>query len=270
MLTRMSRASSTESEAGSSPGTALITGPTAGIGRVFASQLAARGHDLVLVARHLERLEDVADELRKEHEVDVEVLAADLADREQLGTVEERLRSTDRPIELLVNNAGFGLKKPFLANDIEEEQLMLDVLVVAVLRLTHAAMGPMVERGHGGVINVSSVAGYLPRGTYSAAKAYVTSLSQWADATYRSKGVRTMALCPGFTRTEFHERMEVSRASAPSWMWLDADALVRQALHDFDHGKAVSVPDIRYKVATALAKYTPTSLQARFQSLGRK
>ena len=262
MLTRMSQPPS--------PGTALVTGPTAGIGRSFAVQLAARGHDLVLVARDRERLDELADELRLDHGVAVEVLTADLADRAQLATVEARVASTDRPIELVVNNAGFGLKRPFLANDIEDEQRMLDVLVVAVLRLTHAAMGAMVERGHGGVINVSSVAGYLPRGTYSAAKAYVTSLSQWADATYRKRGVRAMALCPGFTKTEFHERMEVSRGSAPSWMWLDADALVRQGLADFDAGKSVSVPDIRYKVATALARYTPASLQARFQNLGRR
>src|SRR3712207_5659709 len=147
---------------------------------------------------------------------------------------------------------------------------MLDVLVVAVLRLTHAALKGMVGRGYGGVINVSSVSGYLLRGSYSAAKAYVTSLSQWADLTYRDRGVRTMALCPGFTRTEFHERMEVGRGSAPAWLWLDADAVVRQALADFDAGKSVSVPDVRYKLATLLARYTPVSLQSRFQSLGRR
>src|SRR3712207_9523530 len=113
---------------------------------------------------------------------------------------------------------------------------MLDVLVVAVLRLTHAALKGMVARGHGGVINVSSVAGYLPRGTYSAAKAYVTQLSRWADATYRDRGVRTMALLPGFTKTEFHERMDVSRESAPSWMWLDADRLVPDAPAAFHRG----------------------------------
>jgi uncharacterized protein len=249
---------------------ALITGPTAGIGRCFAFQLAERGHDLVLVARGLEGLEKVAGDLRAEHGVDVEVLPADLADRADLARVEERLASEERPIGLLVNNAGFGLKKPFLANDVEDEQRMLDVLVVAVLRLSHAAMRRMVAAGEGGVINVSSVAGYLPRGTYSAAKAYVTSMSQWADATYRDQGVRTMALCPGFTRTEFHERMDVRRESAPSWMWLDADKLVRDALRDFDNGKAVSVPDVRYKAVTAVAKYVPAGLLAKAQSLGRK
>lgn len=249
---------------------ALITGPTAGIGRSFARQLADRGFNLVLVARDKERLDALGEELHRDFGTDVEVLVADLSDRSQMGLVEDRLAAEERHIELLVNNAGFGLKRPFLDNDVEDEQRMLDVLVTAVLRLTHAALTSMVGRGHGGVINVSSVAGYLPRGTYSAAKIYVTQLSRWADATYRKQGVRTMALCPGFTKTEFHERMDVSRSSAPSWMWLDADDLVRTALHDFDSGKSVSVPDIRYKVATALAKYTPTTLQARFQSLGRR
>jgi short-subunit dehydrogenase len=249
---------------------ALVTGPTAGIGLSFAHQLAARGHDLVLVARNRERLEEVATALREEHGVEVEVLPADLADREQLAVVEARVSDPAFPVELLVNNAGFGLKHGFLDNDVEVEQQMLDVLVTAVLRLTHAALRGMVDRGHGGVINVSSVAGYLPRGTYAAAKAYVTQLSQWADLTYRDRGVRTMALLPGFTRTEFHERIDVSRSSAPAWMWLDADRLVAEALKDFDRGRSVSVPDVRYKVLARVAKYTPAGLQARFQSLGRK
>ena len=250
--------------------TALVTGPTAGIGRCFAFQLAERGHDLVLVARNREALEEVAGELRARHGVDVEVLAADLADRSDLARVEDRLASVDRPVRLLVNNAGFGLRKPFLDNDLEDEQRMLDVLVVAVLRLSHVAMSAMLEGAGGGVINVSSVAGYLPRGSYSAAKAYVTSFSRSADATYRSRGVRTMALCPGFTRTEFHDRMDVSRDSAPSWLWLDADKLVRDALRDYDAGKSVSVPDVRYKAITALAQYVPAPVLAKFQSVGRK
>ena len=250
---------------------ALVTGPTAGIGRCFAFQLAERGHDLVLVARNGAALEAVAEELRTQHGVEVEVLAADLADRAELARVEARLAATDRPVDLLVNNAGFGLKEPFLSNDVEQEQQMLDVLVTAVMRLSHAAMTGMVARGGGGgVINVSSVAGHLLRGTYSAAKAYVTSFSQWADATYRGDGVRTMALLPGFTRTEFHERMDVSRESAPAWLWLDADRLVRDALRDFDNGRTVSVPDVRYKAITAAAQYIPKGLLARLQSVGRK
>ncbi len=249
---------------------ALVTGATAGIGLAFAQQLAARGDDLVLVARNRERLEDAAATLRREHGTEVEVLVADLADRAQLASVEARLTDPARPVDLLVNNAGFGLKHGFLDNDIEAEQEMLDVLVTAVLRLSHAALRSMVERGSGGVINVSSVAGYLPRGTYSAAKAYVTQLSQWADLTYRDRGVRTMALLPGFTRTEFHERIDVGRDSAPSWLWLDVDPLVATALRDFARGRSISVPDVRYKVLANVAKYTPAGLQARFQTLGRK
>lgn len=249
---------------------ALVTGPTTGIGRAFAEQLAERGYDLVLVARDAARLAEVAEELRTEHSVEVEVLPADLGDRAQLEGVEARVAAVERPVELLVNNAGFGLKRPFLDNDVADEQYMLDVLVVAVLRLTHAALKGMVARGHGGVINVSSVAAYLPRGTYSAAKAYVTQLSRWADVTYRDQGVRTMVLTPGFTRTEFHERMDVSRESAPSWLWLDPDRLVRDALRDFDSGKTVSVPDVRYKVITGVAQYVPSGLLARFQSMGRR
>jgi uncharacterized protein len=253
-----------------SPGTALVTGPTAGIGRAFAEALAARGHDLVLVARDGRRLEELAEHLRGEHAVDVEVLAADLAEREEIARVEARLADADRPISMLVNNAGFGHKLPFAENSVEDEQEMLDVLVTAVLRLTHAAVGPMLARGEGTVVNVSSVAAFLPRGTYSAAKRYVVSFSEWLDLTYRDRGVRGMAVCPGFVRTEFHERMGVSRDSAPAWMWLDADRVVRDALHDLVRGRTVSVPSKRYKVLAALAQYTPSSLQARFQGLGRR
>lgn len=253
-----------------SPSTALITGPTSGIGRAFATVLAARGFDLVLVARDKVRLDLLALELRDRYGVEVEVLPADLADRASLAGVEARLADGSRPVDMLVNNAGHGLKHAFLDNDIEDEQAMLDVLVTAVLRLTHAAVKPMAAREHGAIINVSSVAGYLPRGTYSAAKAYVTSFSEWLDLAYRDRGVRAMALLPGFTRTEFHERMDVSRDSAPSWMWLDADRLVRDALSDLDKGRSISIPSNRYKALSALARYTPSSLQARFQGLGRR
>ncbi len=248
--------------------TALVTGATAGIGLSFARRLAATGHDLVLVARSRDRLEAVAAELSS-YGGGVEVQVADLGDRAQLARVEARVADSARPVHLLVNNAGFGLRKPFLDNTADQEQLLLDVLVTAVLRLTHAALGAMVQRGYGAVLNVSSVAGYLPRGTYSAAKAYVTSLSEWADLTYRERGVRVMALLPGFTRTEFHERMQVSQDSAPRWLWLDADRLVDDALRDLGRGRRISIPSRRYRMLAAVARYTPTSVQARFQGLGR-
>jgi short-subunit dehydrogenase len=250
--------------------TALVTGPTAGIGLRFAHQLAGRGYDLVLVARDEQRLGALSAELRQGYGVEVEVLAADLADRDALGRVEARVSDPGRPVDLLVNNAGFGLKHKFLDNDVADEQRMLDVLVTAVLRLTHAALRSMLPRGSGAIVNVSSVAGFLPRGSYSAAKAYVTSLSEWADLTYRDQGVRTMVLCPGFTRTDFHARMDVGADSAPRWMWLDADRVVRDALADLDKGRTVSIPSKRYKVLAALARATPSSVQARFQGLGRR
>jgi uncharacterized protein len=255
---------------GMSRRTALVTGATAGIGLEFARQLAAKGFDLVIVARDEDRLDEVAAGLRSADQVDVEVLPADLADRAQLGAVESRVADPARPVHLLVNNAGFGLKRSFLDNDVDDEHGLLDVHVTAVLRLTHAALRAMVARGEGQVVNVSSVAGYLARGTYGAAKAYVIRLSRWADATYRAQGVRTMVLLPGFTRTEFHQRMEVGRGSAPAWMWLDAERVVREALADLEAGRNVSVPGRRYKVLTAVARATPVSVQTRFQSLGRR
>lgn len=249
---------------------ALITGPTAGIGRAFAEQLAGRGHDLILVARDRDRLAELAEQLRTSYDVNVEVLPADLADRAQLQVVEARLADRARPVDLLVNNAGFGLKKRFLDNPVDAETEMLDVLVTAVLRLSHAALGPMSERGGGGVINVSSVAAFLPRGTYSACKAWVNSFSEWAAAEYRPRGVTVTSLCPGFTRTEFHERMQVSLSSAPEFLWLDADELVAQALRDHDRGRVLSVPSLQYKVIVAAARVVPSGVLQRFQSLGRK
>ncbi len=248
---------------------ALITGATAGIGLEFAHQLAGRGYGLVLVARDSERLMKVAEELRTTYAVDIEILAADLTDRSQSASVEHRLAEGE-PVDLLVNNAGFGLKGRFLDNTIDDEQLMLDVLVSAVLRLTHAALGPMVARGHGGIINVSSVAAFLPRGTYAAAKAWVNSFGEWAAAEYGPRGVTVTTLCPGFTRTEFHERMGVGRNSAPEYLWLDADFVVREALADFDKGRVLSVPGAHYKAIAGAARAVPSSVLRRFQSWGRR
>src|SRR6476469_2363046 len=243
--------------------TALITGATAGIGHEYAVQLAARGHDLVLVARDVARLDQVADELRRAHQVEVEVLSADLTDRADLARVEARLADHDRPVDLLVNNAGFGLKKRFLDNTADEETAMLEVLVTAVLRLTHAALAAMAERGHGG-----TVASVLPRGSCSAAKAWVNSCSEWAHMEYGPRGVKVMALCPGFTKTEFHERMQVKRGDG--FMWLDVEFLVRKSLEDFDKGRAYSIPGAQYKTIAALTKAVPNRLLRLTQSMGRR
>ena len=245
--------------------TALVTGPTAGIGLAFVRALAARGHDVVLVSRDEARLESVAAELRGAYGVGAEVLAADLATDTE--TVEKRLRAPERPVDLLVNNAGFGLGTPFLASDIADEEYLVDVLIRAVLRLTHAALPGMIERGHGAVVNVSSVAGWLPRSTYSAAKSWVTAFSEGLAPQLEGTGVQAMALAPGFVRTEFHDRAQINMSGLPSWLWLEADAVVNAALKDLSLGKTVSVPGTVYKVAAAALPRLPRGL---VRAIGRR
>ena len=224
----------------------------------------------MLVARDQERLAVLADDLATSYGVQSEVLVADLSQRDGMAVVEARLSDASRPVDLVVNNAGFGLKRRFLDNDVEQEQAALDVLVTAVMRLTHAALGPMTARGSGGIINVASVAAYQPRGSYSAAKAWVTTFGAWAAQEYGEQGVRIMTLCPGFTRTEFHARMDVRREAVPRPLWLDVDRVVDEALADWDAGKPLSIPSKRYKAIATLSRHLPTSVLHRFQSLGRR
>ena len=248
--------------------TALITGATSGIGHEFARQLAADGWDLILVARTATRLAEVSSAFSRQYGVHVEPMPADLTDRTQLELVEARLAEASRPIDLLVNNAGFGLKHRFLDNDVAQEQQMLDLLVTAVLRLSHAALGPMTLRGSGGIINVSSVAAFLPRGSYSAAKAWVNSFSRWAANEYAANGVTVTAVCPGFVKTEFHERMQVKRGSG--FLWLEADRLVREALADHASGKTISIPTRRYRMIVRASRVVPSGLAQRAQRIGRR
>lgn len=245
-----------------SPGTALITGATAGIGAEFARQLAGRGHSLVLVARDAERLEAVAAELRGA--VPVEVLAADLASPDGVARVTHRVADLAQPIEIIVNNAGFGLHTDFDLSPVEAELQLLDVLVTAPLKISHAALEAMISRGHGTIINVTSIAAYAPLGSYSSSKVWLHYFTRWANAFYRPSGVTLTALAPGFVRTEFHARMNVERSSmAPNWLWLDVEPLVRRALLDADRGRAVSVPSVRYRVISWLAPAIPMWLVTR-------
>ncbi|NYF98560.1 SDR family NAD(P)-dependent oxidoreductase [Janibacter cremeus] len=252
--------------------TALVTGATAGIGREFAEQLAAKGIGLVLVARDVERLATVSAELRSAHGVAVEVLPADLSDRDDLERVAQRLRDLDQPIDLLVNNAGYSLNSRFVASDIAAEEQLLDVLVRAVLVLSHAASTAMVARGHGRIINVSSIAGLLASGTYAAAKSYVTTFSESLAGQLAGTGVTVTALLPGYVRTEFHQRAGIDKGGRSGPFWLDATDLVREALVDAGDGKVISVPSTQYKVITGLVRHVPRSLlrSRRVSSLHRK
>jgi uncharacterized protein len=238
----------------------MVTGPTAGIGRAFAEGLAREGYDLTLVSRDETRLHGVAGDLTSRHSVRCDVLAADLADLESTRRVEQRVR--EHPVDLLVNNAGFGQHRAFEDNDVEAEQRGLDVLVRAVMRLTHAAVVPMVARGSGDVVNVSSVAGFFPGGSYSAHKAWVTSFSTWAHAHYAAEGVRVLAVCPGFVRSEFHARMNADARRIPQWLWLEPHDVVAEALDDLRAGRAISIPSRRYRAIVAASRLAPRRVVA--------
>ncbi|PRA83182.1 SDR family oxidoreductase [Microbacterium sp. MYb66] len=250
--------------------TALITGASAGLGAEFARQLARRRADLVLVARSAEALQALAAELRSEFGVAAEIIVADLADEADVEKVAERLRDTADPVDLLVNNAGFGLPLQFAENDIEDEVRHLRVHVEASMRLMHAALQSMRGRG-GRIINVASVAGFISRSTYSACKAWLIGFSRWANAEYARDGVTFTALCPGFTHTTFHERMglAVGQEGIPGIMWLDARDVVRVGLRDAARGKAVSIPSLRYKAIVALTRILPSSLTSGVARRGR-
>lgn len=249
--------------------TALITGATAGLGRGFAAALAAKGHDLVLVARTQESLAEVAKELQAEYGVAAEVLVADLSVRADVDRVADRLADADRPVDVLVNNAGFGIREPFIKSTVEDEQQLLDVLVVAVMRLTHAALPGMIRRGRGKVINISSVAGWITGSTYSAAKSWVTVFTEGLAGELAGTGVTATAVCPGFTRTEFHQRADMDMQGVPEFMWLTTDQVVSQALKDAAKGRAISVAGRQYEALSLAAQYLPRPLVRRI-SQGRR
>jgi short-subunit dehydrogenase len=251
--------------------TALITGSTAGLGAAFARRLAADGHDLVLVARDTKRLREQATELHDRHGIEAEVLTADLSTDAGIDAVAARLGDRRSPVDLLVNNAGFGNKGRFLDVPMADELTMLKVHCEAVLRLTSAAVESMRERGRGGVVNVASVAAFVPRGTYGASKAWVVQFTQGVAKDLAGSGVRLMALAPGFVRTEFHERAGMGTDNIPNWMWLDADNVVAAALADLSRGKTLSIPDPRYKTLMGAAKLVPRGLLGGITSrTGRK
>ena len=237
--------------------TALVTGGTSGIGAAYARALAARGDDLVLVARDGERLASMAAELGAAHGVNVETLVADLAVRADVLRVAERLEDAERPVDLLVNNAGFGLHSGLLAQDFSPHERALDVMCLAVLILGGAAGRAMKARGRGRIVNISSLASWIAQGGYSPVKAYVRSYSEGLAAELHGTGVTVTAVCPGWVKTEFHERAGIRTSSIPEFIWVDADRMVASSLKDIDAGKRISVPAKRWKVAAFLSAHAP-------------
>ncbi len=249
---------------------ALVTGASAGIGRAFAERLAARGDDLVVVARDTARLEGLAKELDSGYGTQVEVLTADLATGPGMAAVEARLVDDARPVDLLVNNAGFGTIGKFHELPVAGEITEIGLNVVAVARLTHAALEGMVRRGRGGVINVASIAAYQPtpgNATYGATKAFVSSLSQAVHEELKGSPVNCMVLCPGFTRTEFQQRAGIDSSEVPDFLWQDPTAVVDHALAAFAKGRAVCVPGPLNQATAGLSSVVPATVGRKIANL---
>lgn len=241
------------------PGTALVTGASAGIGREFCRQLAAMGYDLVVVARDAARLEALADELRSTHGVTVHVLPADLTRDPDVERVASHA-ATDPRLAMLVNNAGFGTVGDLATAPADQQEAMLQLHVLAPMRLTRAGLPGMLARRRGAVINVSSVAGFIyspGQVNYCASKAYLTTFTEGLALELAGSGVAAQALCPGFTHTEFHQRMGPDARPRPRFLWMTADAVVRTSLAQLDRGPVVCVPGLRNKLLVAVIGLLP-------------
>jgi short-subunit dehydrogenase len=237
---------------------ALVTGATSGIGESFTRLLAQNNYNIVLVARDLPRLQERAEQLQAKFKVQTDIIQADLATDSGCGVVEQYIANNQ--IDVLINNAGFGINKAFTLSQLEAEQQLLDVLVRTPMRLMHVALPQMKQRNKGVVINVSSVASFIAGGTYSASKSYLTVLSESLHTELAGTNVKISALCPGFTRTEFHQRGRMSMKGLPSFLWLDADELVAKAWSDTLKGEAVSIPGWQYQLLVFVIKRLPRSI----------
>ncbi|HEY6746188.1 MAG TPA: SDR family oxidoreductase [Mycobacteriales bacterium] len=252
--------------------TALVTGGTSGIGAAFARQLAAEGTDLVLVARDVDRLEGTAASLQSAYGVEVEVLPADLAVEAGTEPVRARLADRGRPVDLLVNSAGIGLRGKFWETPLADQERMFHLNCTAVLRLSHAALGAMVPRGRGDIVVVSSVSGFAPavRGSYGASKAWATAFAESLSGQLAGTGVHVSAVAPGFVRTEFHGRAGLDMSKQPGFLWLDAETVAATALRDHRAGKVLSVPGVQYKVLVAASRLVPPPVARRVTDMFRR
>jgi short-subunit dehydrogenase len=237
---------------------ALVTGATAGIGESFTRLLAENNYNIVLVARDLPRMQERARDLEAKFKVSAHVIQADLATDAGCALVEQYIANNQ--IDVLINNAGFGINKAFTMSVLDAEQQMMDVLVRTPMRLMHVALPGMKERNKGVIINVSSVAGFIAGGTYSASKSYLTVLSESLHTELAATNVKISALCPGFTRTEFHQRGRMSMKGLPNFMWLNSDELVAKAWSDALKGEPVSIPGWQYKLLVFVVQTLPRSV----------
>jgi uncharacterized protein len=237
---------------------ALVTGATSGIGESFTRLLAENNYNIVLVARDMPRLQERAQGLQKKFNVETHIIQADLSTAAGCAAVEQYIANNQ--VDVLINNAGFGLNKAFTMSALDAEQQMFDVLVRTPMRLMHVALPLMKQRNKGVVINVSSVAGFIAGGTYSASKSYLTVLSESLHTELADTNIKISALCPGFTRTEFHQRGRMSMKGLPSFMWLDSDTLVAKAWSDALKGEAVSVPGWQYQLLVFVIQTLPRSI----------
>ena len=237
---------------------ALVTGATVGIGESFTRLLAEKNYDLVLVARDVSRLQERASQLQSQFNVETHILQADLSTDAGCTVVEQYIANNQ--IDVLINNAGFGINKAFTMSELKTEQEMFDVLVRTPMRLMHGVLPGMKQRNKGVVINVSSVAGYIAGGSYSAAKSYLTVISESLHTELADTNIKVSALCPGFTRTEFHQRGRMSMKGLPNFMWLDSDTLVAKAWSDALKGKAVSIPGWQYQILVFVIASLPRSI----------
>lgn len=247
--------------------TAIVTGASAGLGAEFARQLAGLGYDLVLIARREQRLRTLADRLTGIHNISCEVMTADLTDSNDLARVEARIASMEN-LELLVNNAGFGSLGLFFEAPLEDAERMHRLHVMAPMRLCHAALAGMTARRRGAVINVSSIAGFMASAgsvSYCATKAWMNRFTESLALELRGSrtGVRIQALCPGYTRTEFHQTLAMDTSRIPGWMWLPVERVVRESLDGLRAGKLFVIPGRRYRSGLRAYELMPDSWRRR-------